>query len=158
MSVSPSILQQPPHWAELMVRWLLRVAAARSRAGTLRNVFIAQTPGNDLVLVSWLANEQGVVIAACYRPRLDHLAKSFVDHANGEVTALAPWEEICDSSLVARIVPSGSIDYEACVAKPDASRDLPWCLPRCAIDPDPVEMIRLFRDAADKQDQERWAA
>ena len=141
-------------WAQNAISWLLDVAASRARSGTLRKFFV--TPGGAWFLCSWVFNkgDDSVGLVACYRPPTAHLARLFVTSANGDLLSPVDWEKAGAAFVAVQITPDG-IRYEAFAAKPKAELELLRLSRPRAIDTD--EMIRMFADAAAKQNREMAA-
>ena len=146
---------KPPAFAEMIIRWVIDVAASRAKSGALRKVFWCTTPGGDIVICLWVRRGQdGIELLAFFRPRPEHLARLVVDHITGDKSPVVTWDRVADAVAVIEVSPN-EIRHTAYAAKPFAARSI-MRLPR-AHDRDPAEVVRVFRNGASKQDNE-WAA
>jgi hypothetical protein len=155
MSTESNRHTKPPAFAEMIIRWVIDAAASRAKSDTLRRVFSCTTPGGDVVLCAWVHRGQdGIELLVVFRPRLEHLARVVVDLATGDMSPLVSWDNAAEAVALIEASPS-DIRYTAYAAKPFAARDI-MRLPS-AHDRDPVDVVRVFRDSANKQDQEMAA-
>lgn len=146
---------KPPAFAEQIIRWVINDAASRGRSGALHRVLTCTTPDGDIVICSWTRRGQdGIELMALFRPRPEHLARLVVDHITGGKSPLVEWDRVADAVALIEVSPS-DLRYAAYAAKPFAARDI-MRLPRVR-DPDPAEVVRIFRNGANKQDQEMAA-